>query len=443
MPDPSPPEANWPPETRFTWRARSLLLFGLGGSALVLGLLFSSPPALLLAVPLLVSPLTPWLLAPAGGTEVRAEGRVVEGDRRLEVRWELSFAGRRPAGELVTRTGTVRGTRLLGYRELETRIPSKGNATVRYTFEPYRPLFEALSPPRVLWRDALGLSEIPLQVTGDPVLLESYPPELKRLRQVNLRHTTLLPGEARSSRSGPGGEFYNVRPYLPGENRNAINWWATARRGDWMSNEFYAERSGELLLVVDLRHGDFTRSNQEDLLGVCRAAAVGIARELLREKVRVGLALFQEFPRILPLRSGRVQRYQIEKLLSGTEITGSLPPVERLAIAVSRSIPSGTPTLFLSPLDDEETFSIGYQLRRRGYPTLLLSPSPLPLYSEQLDQTGAAGELAARMAALLRRRRVTDAWAYVPVIDWTEYGSLAPLVNFLRRPATANRGAGL
>jgi uncharacterized protein (DUF58 family) len=405
-----------------------------------MGLLFASPPALILSTPLLAAPLSPWLLAPSARTQARLEGTVQDLEGGAEVLWNVRLDPP-PSGGVVSLVeegvpGAEPSVPLTGTCVLSPQ----GTASVPFRLRPWRPLFQRVDPPRVYWRDPLGLAEVELPVRGEGVLLERYPPELRRLRQVNLRRTTVLPGEVRSRRKGSSGEFETVRPYSPGDGPRTLNWWASARRGQWMSNEYLAERSGELLLILDLRTGEPPVPGLEHLLGVGRAACLGIAREFLREKTRVGLALFTEFPQVLPLGTGRLQRYRLEKMLSEAKPTPENPPVERLAVSLRRSVPTGTQALLITPLEDPETLTLGFYLERRGFPTVLLSPSPLSLGQPGLDRTRPAGELAYRLAHVARRARLRRAWEYSPVIDWSEFETLAPLVQFLRRPTISPGG---
>ena len=78
-------------------------------------------------------------------------------------------------------------------------------------------------------------------------------------------------------------------------------------------------------------------------------------------------------------------------------------------------------------------------LRRRGFPTIVLSPSPLSVLD--LSDSTPEDRVVARLLRLVRRRRLGEAWRQAPVIDWEDYWSLAPLVRFLQSPALGNRRA--
>ena len=424
----------------FVWRARALLLFALGGIALAAGVALRSSAAVLLATPLLLAPASTWILAPRGGTVVHLRSEVSDAGEDLALELHLRAVPPIAGGSLDLEMDVPAGTVAVDgvVRRLVVdggRIPS-----TRLLFRPFRPVFLRLRPPRLRWRDPLGLGELQLQVRDPGTTLERYPPEVRRIPRLSLQRTTPLPGEVRSRRRAAQGEFTSVRPYAPGDARRQINWWATARRGHLACNDFLAERSGELILVVDARPTGLGGDDDEQLLGVARAAALGLARYMVREKTRVGLVVFGEFARCVPLGTGRLQRYRIEQELEIARVAEISSPIERLSVSLGRHFPRGTPVLLITPMTDEETVAAGFFLRRRGFPCLLLTPSPATLEAERMDLRSLDGPLALRLLRLLRRRQLSEAWQNAPVVEWEDFTTLAALVAFLRRPPSAPSG---
>ena len=66
---------------------------------------------------------------------------------------------------------------------------------------------------------------------------------LSRLPNRLGEHAARVPGE--------GTEFAGVREYVPGDRQRAINWPASTRLGRLQVNTFAAERSQDIVLVVD------------------------------------------------------------------------------------------------------------------------------------------------------------------------------------------------
>ncbi|EQD67199.1 protein containing DUF58, partial [mine drainage metagenome] len=165
----------------------------------------------------------------------------------------------------------------------------------------------------------------------------------------------------------------------PDDPPRLINWVASARAGRRLANEFQVERTGDVLIVLDARPSSLGPALDRRLLGISRAAAYGLADAFLREKTRVGLAIFGEFLTALPLSAGRTHRLRIHQLLLATEVAPVAGPAERCAVSLGRYYPPGMTTLVLSPLADEEAALLVPYLRRRGYRPVVLSPSPIAL----------------------------------------------------------------
>jgi uncharacterized protein (DUF58 family) len=425
---------------RFTWRGRAILLFSIGGFALVGGLAFRASDALLFSVPLLLAPVSTWLLLPRASTVVQAVGECRDKADGLELSIELRAQPPLPSGALEVEIEVPSGT--TAPDGASRRVLLRPGETPRTSFflRPHRPLFAELAPPKVRWRDPLGLGELQLPVVGRGLTLERDLPGVRHVPRLALQRTTMLPGEVRSRRTGSSGDFASIRPFAPGDSRRRINWWATARRNELLSNEFLPERSGELVIVLDARNHHLPYSDDAELLGVGRAAALGLARSFLREKTRIGLAVFGEFADCLPLGSGKLHGFRIERMLEKVRLADVEPPIERLSVGLRRYYRSGTPILYMTPMADDETVAAGYHLRRRGFPCLLLTPSPVTLEGERMDLASEDGKLALRLFRLERRVRLRQAWESAPVVEWEDFTSLAALVGFLRRPPTSMRG---
>jgi uncharacterized protein (DUF58 family) len=419
-------------------RPRSLLLLVVAAFLVGFGVLARSPAAFLAGVPFALAPAAAGLLAPGSPPVVRlrwsAEGSgsevVVEGT--IEVPAPLRptdlAVDLYPADPLVpTRAPDVE--------------PAEAGITLRAEYRAPFPCLAWIALPEIRWRDPLDLIEHRVMVEGSALHIERFPPEVARLGTVRLRRTTLLPGETRSRRLGTSGEFFGLRPALPSDPARRINWRATARTGQTMANEFYLERTGDLLIVVDLRPTSLGVETDETLLAISRAGALGIASAFLTEKARVGLATFGEFATTVPLARGRIQRARIARTLERAELAAEAGPPERLAISLRRFFPPGVTTLLISSLADDESELVLSHLRRRGFPVFVLTPSPLPLLVPDGGSGSPSTSTAGRLLTLMRRRRIAAVWHEAPVIDWIDYWSLVPLMNFLTSPLRNPRNA--
>lgn len=415
---------------RVVWTGRGVLLVGAGAYLALLAVAFRSPIPLFLGVPLLLAPVGSGLLLPRVGLRARLEWAETGSAGAIRIAGRLTVEPAMSASQLYP----------------QFRFPEPLRQPVPPTLEPIGaelrfvadlvlpfPCVMEVPLPELRWRDPLGLVEVPVTVEGETLAVERYPPELRRLGRVNLRRTTTLPGEVRSPAIGGSGEFHAVRPAAPTDAARRINWRATARRGALVANDFRLERTGDLLILLDVRPTSAGPARDEVLLSLARAAASGLASGFLDAKSRVGVGVFGEFLEAVPLGTGRRQRYRIRRLLRRARMTANPGPPERLAIGLRQYAPPGVLTVLLSPMSEEEQLLLLPHLRRRGYPVLVVSPSPIPLLVPA-ERNSARDRLARRLLALDRRRRLAEVWREAPVVDWSEYWSLAQLVVFFRQP---------
>jgi uncharacterized protein (DUF58 family) len=428
-----PPRPNGP----LRWRPLALLLFAGGAVLLVGAVAVRSPVPIFLALPLLLAPAAAAWGGPRGpprvtlerraegtGMEVSVVGSLVPNDR-ADVR-DLVVAFDRPSGLVETRPATIDSS-ASGLRfTLHWRAPE--------------PTIVVLPAPAIVWRDSCGLVERPAVPAADPLIIERYPPELVRVGTVRLQRTMALPGETPSPRVGAAGDFHGLREAGPSDPPRVINWRASARAGRLMANEYELDRTGDVLLLLDARRSSLGPGVDERLLAISRAAAAGIAESFLHEKARVGVGVFGEFLDAVPLSTGRAHRWRVRDHLLAARLGPAGVPSERGAVSVSRYFPPGVTTILLSPLIDEGAGDLVLHLRRRGYPVIVLSPSPVPILAEQSVLPAEDEALVARIVTLARRARVARTWRDAPTVDWDDYWSLGRLVELLRRPASRRFG---
>ncbi len=322
----------------------------------------------------------------------------------------------------------------------EVRSTANGISFRLHWSAPY-PCLVTIPPPSLVWHDPLGLLEREVPVEGEPLRVQRFPPELARAARAPLRRTTPLPGEVRARQLGRSGEFFGLRPYGPGDTGRQVNWTATARAGTMLANEFRVERTGDLLIVVDLRPTSLGPEIDARLASVACAGAYGLAQSFLAQKARVGLALYSEFVAAVPLASGRRQRFQILRALQAAAVGEVAGPSERLAVSLRRYFPPGVTTVLISPLADDDSTTVLPHLRRRGFPAFVLSPSPVHLLASSGGAPTEDDVRALRLLKLVRRRRVSEAWSEAPVVEWDDYWSLAALTSFFGRPGGRRSGS--
>ncbi len=144
------------------------------------------------------------------------------------------------------------------------------------------------------------------------------------LRQVGdydlmLRRAHLVRQGARKTRiAGGGREFASLRDYTPDDEYRTIDWKATARRGKVISRTFEAERSQDVLLLLDLGRLMRQEIAQTQKIDHVVNAALMLSHVVAEADDRVGLLTFADTARAwLPPRRGRAQAQDILQALYG------------------------------------------------------------------------------------------------------------------------------
>jgi uncharacterized protein (DUF58 family) len=416
------------------WTPRAVVLLASGAALLGLGLVFLAPGLLFVGLPLLLAPIAASLVAPSTDPSVDLTWAVEGIGRDVDVVGELRVPPPVDPADLEVAFSLPPGLRPRDRPAIE-RDP--GRIRFRLHWEAVDPLVVPVPPPRVVWRDPAGLVE--RRVTGErpPLEVERYPPEVLRAGAVRLERTIALPGEVRSRSLGPSGEFFGLRDAAPAEPPRRLNWIASARAGRPIANDYRVDRTGDVVIVVDARPTSLGPRADASLLALSVAGACGIAESFLRERARVGVAIFGEFLDAVPLGSGRAHRLRLRSALLAARLATEFAPAERCAIAMRRYFPPGVTTLVISSLADPDSIELVAFLRRRGFPVTVLSPSPLP--PRPPGAMAGPAELADRIARLARRVRIARAWQEARVVDWDDRWSLAPFVALLRRPDDRRR----
>ncbi|MFZ0891653.1 MAG: DUF58 domain-containing protein [Thermoplasmata archaeon] len=418
-------------EEPLRWRRTTYGLFATTAILFAIGIIYKNPVPLFLGLPFLLTPISAALSQPKGVPTAQltwsADG--IEGE--IHITGRLTPGPNAPAGEIIPEF--MRPASLSERRPPDVRYDTSG-ISFDLAWETSRPCLARVPVPRISWRDPIGLVERPGHVEGTPLSIERYPPELMRIGSPPLRRTILVPGEVRSRATGRSGDFFAIRDAAPTDTPRQINWRATARRGRMLANEYYLERTGDVLLLLDLRPSPLGPERDSQLSSLTAAAAYGIAEAFLDEKARVGLAFYDEFVTALPLASGRTQRYRIREALRHARPGRSGGPEERCAIALRRYFPAGVMTILLSPLADEAAANLIPHLRLRGFPVIVLSPSPLPIILDRTNRRSPVDPIADRLMRLVRRGRVGEVWEDAPVVDWDNYWSLTGFVDLMSAP---------
>jgi len=134
-----------------------------------------------------------------------------------------------------------------------TTVPPRGRATLDYRARPRHRGRYQFGDVSIRVTGPLGLARRQLSRPNTGQQVRVYP-NLRDLRKYDLvvRRGLQLEAGARPVRMAGGGtEFERLREYVPDDDFRRINWKATARRGEPMVNQLEAERSQNVVVMLD------------------------------------------------------------------------------------------------------------------------------------------------------------------------------------------------
>jgi uncharacterized protein (DUF58 family) len=133
-----------------------------------------------------------------------------------------------------------------------TVVPARGAHTLTYHVRPPRRGDAAFGDLYLRLEGPLRLTKRTFRQPGTAQSVRVYP-NLRELRRYDLlvRRGLELHAGRPVRLAGASTEFERIREYLPDDEFRHVNWKATARRGQPLVNQFEAERSQNLVMLLD------------------------------------------------------------------------------------------------------------------------------------------------------------------------------------------------
>tara|TARA_B110000014_G_C20084572_1_gene567084 strand:- start:72 stop:1316 length:1245 start_codon:yes stop_codon:yes gene_type:complete len=223
-------------------------------------------------------------------------------------------------------------------------------------------------------------------------------PEIEVLEEqvIKSRAPKLLSGAMPLNVIGAGTEFYSLREFVPGDSLRSVNWKALAKKGKMMVNETVREDVMDVILLLDAREVSAVGGGKDTPLEMsCRAAAT-YAKQLLDERNNVALMIYGESIERIDLDRGEHHLFKILTALSSALPKGNLK-LEIVMKDMLPYIPSGSPIILFSSLDDDHTISEAFtNTISRGYTITTISPSSLD-FEEKMKRIPVQPLLIARI----------------------------------------------
>jgi uncharacterized protein (DUF58 family) len=342
---------------------------------------------------------------------------------------------------------------------LDVAVEGHGGCSVRWTLQPGQEIEPAgataadgpqsrfIFIPQRWGRRPIGTVDLVLRdrwrlaegrVTVIAPKLDCYPAPAHQRTTVVLSRLPNRLGEHQARTSGEGIEFTGVREYVPGDRQRSINWPASTRRGRLQVNTFAAERSQDVVLLLDAT-SDVGEPGSSALDLALRGAAAA-ARAYTEARDRVGLITYQwgSTSWVGP-GLGRRQVYRIIDSMLGSDADQAGPAIWALGAGLRRlpraALPAGALVVVFSPLLDQRFVETLRDMRERGFTMLVvdvLNAEP-PARTRGPYSTDRMAQRIWRMEQEAIRFSLRELG--IPVVHWDGAQSLdLPLAGYTRRP---------
>ncbi|WP_077077203.1 DUF58 domain-containing protein [Mycobacterium numidiamassiliense] len=209
--------------------------------------------------------------------------------------------------------------------------------------------------------------------------------------------------------TGPGVEYADIRPFVPGDQLRAVNWPVSARRGQLHVTQRLTDRAADVVVLIDAYRqpaGPATEATARVVRG-----AAQVVQTALRHGDRAGIvALGDNHPRWLGADIGQRQFYRVLDTVLGAgdrfeNTTGTLAP--------RAAVPTGAIVIAFSTLLDTEFALALINLRKRGHVVVAVD------ILDRLPFEGEKDPLVERLWVLQRAGMYRDmATIGVDIVSW-------------------------
>ena len=305
---------------------------------------------------------------------------------------------------------------------------------LEYTINcPYRGRFKYQNV-RVKARDFLDFYMYELEIKLTTVFSVISEIESSKGLKIAPRKTRNWIGAIKARKVGVGTEFFGIREYTAGDELRKINWKASARRDNIMTNEYESECSGDVTIMLDARSETNVGNLNDNTVEHGVRAASTIASHILMDKNRVGLIVLRDIIDEVYPAFGKRQYYRISEKLMDVQPGGSMP-FDDARWMVTKYFPLESQIIVISPLVDDKIVASIADLCARGFDVVVVSPNPIKVESGIIDPSPEL-KMAVGLKKVERDNLISELYRYARVVDWDPSEPLAKALKGVERLRT-------
>jgi uncharacterized protein (DUF58 family) len=291
-----------------------------------------------------------------------------------------------------------------------------------------------LGPTTVRFVDNLRLRESLLQLGNVDSL--TVLPQMEELGTLDLkaRHLGPWPGLILSRRMGLGTEFFELSAYTPGDDLRRVNWKASAKLGQLVTNEFEGEQVTDVLVALDCSQGVTSRLFDFDAMEFQVSLAASLCSQLILQGNRVGLSVYGAVRTWVNLSFGKRQLLRILDNLAIVRPGPATVPIEyAVESVITALVPARSIVVLISPLVGKDIVELIENITVRGYGVICFTPSA----SSNPPNAPESATIAWRILTLERKLTMAKLSRMANVVEVSPNVAIKPVLRFRRRWSTA------
>jgi len=219
-------------------------------------------------------------------------------------------------------------------------VEPNGLYEVSYSFKPLSRGKHSFGQPVLLLHSLLGLAERKIEFKINDVC--DVHPSIKQMRKLELmvfQQQKLSSGLKRIRMIGNTNEFEQIKNYVQGDDIKRINWKATSRRNELMTNQYQEEKAQQIYCIIDKGRSMQNSFDGMTYLDHAINSTLVLSNIALKKGDRAGLVTFSDKMGILlPAEKKENQLRRIASELYDQQTHFLEPDLERLYLNVKRNI---------------------------------------------------------------------------------------------------------
>ncbi len=292
-------------------------------------------------------------------------------------------------------------------------------------FAPQRGTYP-LGPMGFRTSDLLGFRDYKGEISGQDIL--TILPRVEELGPVELRARRVgpWPGMVPSRRIGIGTDFFELRPYGPGDELKRINWKASAKQAKLIANEFEGEQVTDVVIVLDCSEGITSKLFDFDAAEFEISLAASLCSQLILQGNRVGLSVYGSVRTWVDPAFGKRHLLKILDSLAVVKAgRATLPMDYAVESVIVTVVPAKSVIVFISPLLGNAIVDIITNIAARGYSLLCITPTVNSTAAVDSDSM----RLAKKILAAERRNKMTQVAKVAKLIELSPAIPIRPLLR--------------